>query len=297
MHFGLPKVLNPSNINHYRPISLCNTIYKVISKLLVDRLRTVIGNLVSPAQSAFISGRWIAENQLIVQEILHSFKKRKVKGGFIAMKLVLQKAYDRVNWGFLKLVMIQFGFCPKFVDWIMECVSSISFSILVNGGITKKFLSSRGLRQGDPLSPYLFILGQEVLSRLIEREFHRGSISGVKMNVNGLAFTHVMYADNIMLFAKANSKEVRILDKCMVTYCEWSGQSINRNKSGLICSKLVPREKKRELKFILAMKKVQENANYLGNPLFHSSSRIKDFRFFQEKLRARLLGWRCKTLS
>ena len=88
MHFGLPKVLNPSNINHYRPISLCNTIYKVISKLLVDRLRTVIGNLVSPAQSAFIPGRWITENQLIVQEILHSFKKRKVKGGFIAMKLV-----------------------------------------------------------------------------------------------------------------------------------------------------------------------------------------------------------------
>ncbi len=81
----IPKVLNQSNINHYRPISLCNTIYKVISKLLVDRLRTVIWNLVSPAQFAFISGRWIAENQLIVQEILHSFKKRKVKGGFIVM--------------------------------------------------------------------------------------------------------------------------------------------------------------------------------------------------------------------
>jgi ribonuclease HI len=113
----------------------------------------------------------------------------------------------------------------------------------------------------------------------------------------GSAFTHVMYADDIMLFAKANSREVRILDKCMVTYCEWSGQSINRNKSGLICSKLVPREKKRELKLILAMKKVQENANYLGAPLFHSSSRIKDFRFLQEKLEARLLGWRCKTLS
>ena len=84
---------------------------------------------------------------------------------------------------------------------------------LVNGGITKKFLPIRGLRQGDPLSPYLFILGQEVLSMLIEREFLKGSISGVKMNVNGLAFTHVMYADDIMLFAKVNSSEVQILDK------------------------------------------------------------------------------------
>jgi hypothetical protein len=99
------------------------------------------------------------------------------------------------------------------------------------------------------------------------------------MNANGPTFTHVMYADNIMLFAKANSSEVQILYKCMVTYCEWSGQSINRNKSGLICSKLVQRDKKREIKLILAMKKVQ------------------DFRFLQEKLEARLMGWRSKTLS
>jgi hypothetical protein len=204
----IPKIINPSTINHYRPISLCNTIYKVISKLLIDRLRAIIPNLVSPAQSAFIPGRWIAENQLIVQEILHSFKKRKVKGGFVAVKLDLQKAYDRVHWGFLKIVLNQFGFCPKFIGWIMECISFVSFSILVNGGITKKFRPSWGLRQGDPLSPYLFILSQEVLSRLINREFFQGSISGVKMNVNGPAFTHVMCADDIMLFAKANSREV-----------------------------------------------------------------------------------------
>ena len=165
----IPKILNPSSINHYRSISLCNTIYKVISKLLVDRLRVVIPNLVSPAQSAFIQDRWITENQLIIQEILHSFKKRKVKGGFVAMKLDLQKAYDRVNWGFLKLVLHHFGFSPIFIGWIMDCVSSVPFSILVNGGITKKFFPTRGLCQGDPLSPYLFTLGQEVLSRLIER--------------------------------------------------------------------------------------------------------------------------------
>jgi hypothetical protein len=293
----IPKIINPSTINHYRPISLCNTIYKVISKLLVDRLRAIIPNLVSPTQLAFIPGRWIAENQLIVQEILHSFKKRKVKGGFVAVKLDLQKAYDRVHWGFLKIVLNQFGFYPKFVGWIMECISSVSFSILVNGGITKKLRPSRGLRQSDPLSPYLFILDQEVLSRLIDREFFQGSISGVKMTVNGPAFTHVMYADDIMLFAKANSREVQILDNCLVTYCEWSGQRINRNKSGFICSKLVARDRKRDIKLLLDMKMVQSNVNYLGSPLFHSSSRIKDFKFLQDKLEARLLGWRSKTLS
>ena len=83
----IPKIQNPSTFNHFRPINLCNTIYKIISKLIVDRLRFVLPSLISPAQSAFIPGRWIAENQLIVQEILHSFKKRKVKGGFFGFEV------------------------------------------------------------------------------------------------------------------------------------------------------------------------------------------------------------------
>uniref|UniRef100_A0A2N9HCV7 Reverse transcriptase domain-containing protein n=1 Tax=Fagus sylvatica TaxID=28930 RepID=A0A2N9HCV7_FAGSY len=213
------------------------------------------------------------------------------------MKLDLQKAYDRVNWNFLKTVLIRFGFSAKFIGWILECISSVSFSILVNGGMTKYFKPSRGLRQGDPLSPYLFIICQEVLSRLIDREFLSGNVKGVKMNVAGPAFTHVMYADDIMVFAKANCREVKILDECLDKYCSWSGQLINRSKSGLIFSKLVCCARRRELKSMLAMKKIQPNAKYLGSPLFNSSSRIKDFKFLQDKLESRLLGWRSKALS
>ena len=263
----------------------------------MDRLRGVLSSLISLTQSAFIPGRWIAENQLIVQEILHSFKIRKVKGGFVAMKLDLQKAYDKVNWGFLKMVLTRFGFSSKFIGWIMECISSMSFSILVNGGMTKIFKPSLGLRQGNPLSPYLFIICQEVLSRLIDREFLYGNVKGVKMNVAGLAFTHVMYADDIMVFAKANCREVKILDECLDKYCAWSRQLINRSKSGLIFSKLVRCAKRRELKALLAIKKIHPNVKYLGSPLFSSSSRIKDFKFLQEKLKSRLLGWRSKALS
>jgi hypothetical protein len=173
----------------------------------------------------------------------------------------------------------------------------VSFSVLVNGGMTRHFKRSWGLRQGDPLSPYLFIICQEVLSRLIDQEFSIGVIKGVKMNVAGPAFTHVMYVDDIMLFAKANVREVGVLDECLNTYCSWLGQKINRMKSDIIFSNLVDHGLGRELKSLLAMKKVQANAVYLGTPFFQTSSRILDFKFLQEKLEARLLCWCCKALS
>ena len=141
----IPKNNASSSVNHYRPISLCNTIYKIIAKILVSRLRPLLPNLISPCQSTFIPDRWIVENQLIVQELMHSFKRRKVKGGFVAVKVDLQKAYDRVNWKFLRLVFKKFGFPERFVNWIMQFVSSVSSSVIINGGKTQWFRPSRGL--------------------------------------------------------------------------------------------------------------------------------------------------------
>jgi hypothetical protein len=202
----IPKVQNPTSVNHFRPISLCNVVYKIIAKILVSRLRPLLHKLISPCQSAFIPGRWVAENEVIVQELLHSFKQRKVKGGMMAIKLDLQKAYDKVNWSFLQTVLRNFGFKETFIAWIMECVTSVSFKLLINGGLTDSFNPSRGLRQGDPLSPYLFILCQETLSRLIEKQLSERRINGVKASIGGPAITHVMYADDIILFSKTNKK-------------------------------------------------------------------------------------------
>ena len=293
----IPKIQNPTSFNHFRPISLCNVVYKIIAKILMNKLRPLLPKLISPCQSAFVLGRWIAENEVVVQKLLHSFKKRKVKGGFLAIKLNLQKAYDKVSRKFLQAVLLNFGFNKRFVSWIKECISFVSSAILVNGSKTASFTPSRGLRQEDPLSSYLFILTQEVLSRLIENEHREGQLGGVKMNIGGPAITHVMYADDIMLFTKAKRCETETLNKCLELYCTWSGQRINKGKSGLVFSKPSQRGLRRDLKHILQMKCLKNDAMYLGAPLFLMRHKSKDFKYLQDRLETQLKGWRSKCLS
>ena len=132
---------------------------------------------------------------------------------------------------------------------------------------------------------------------MIEKDHAAGIINGVKMNRDGPPFTNVMYADDIMIFAKATNREIQALDVFLERYCLWSGQLVNREKSGLIFSKQVPRKKKRAIKLELNMKTISDHSTYLGAPLFTSRNRSKDFNFLQKRLELRLKGWRCKTLS
>ncbi len=222
---------------------------------------------------------------------------RKVKEGFVAIKVDLQKAYDKLNWGFLKVVLLKFGFSEVFVKWILLCVTFVSSSILINGGKTKTFFPSRGLRQGDPLSPYLFILCQEVLSQMFERQFALGNLHGVRMNVSGPAISRVMFVDDIMIFTKANRKEVEVVDDFLESYCQWSAQLINKGKFGLFFSKLVHRNCKHWIRAELQMSRLPLDAFYLGSTLFLSKSNTKDFKFLIERIDSKLKGWRCKSLS
>lgn len=293
----IPKISNPTSANHFRPISLCNAVYKIISKLLVSKLRPLLDKLISPTQSAFIPNRWIAKNQIIVQEIVHKFKSRKKKLSLTAIKLNLQKAYDRVNWKFIQAILLHFGFNDKFTNWIIACISSVSFEVLVNGGKTASFKSSCGLRQGDPLSPYLFILGQEILSRLLDYELRLKNISGIRTSISGPTITHVMYIDDVVLFTKAARRDASNLVRVLEKYCSWSGQAINRNKSSVFFSKHTQSHTRRAVKNILQVKSLKKDAVYLGAPMFLSKAPSKDFAFLQDKLEAKLMGWRSKSLS
>ncbi|KAA3477623.1 reverse transcriptase [Gossypium australe] len=173
------KIQNPVNLANFRPISLCTVLDKIVTKVIVNRLQDVIGGCINVAQSVFIPGRLISGNVLIAYEILHTFRKKRTgKNGYMAVKLDMSKAYDRVEWGFLKEVMLKMGFQEEVVRLILKCISTVSFAVSINGKRGRVFQASRGLRQGDPLSPFLFLLcseGLPALMRLAKKEGVRSS--------------------------------------------------------------------------------------------------------------------------
>lgn len=143
----IPKTALPNDVHHFRPISLCNVVYKIISKLLVNRLKPFMDSLRTHFQNAFIRGRNITNNILIAHEIfniLWKMKRRKMFYG--ALKIDISKAYDRVDYKFLKVVLVAMNFSYKWVKWILECVTTVQYTLLVNGSLTQSFRPNKGLR-------------------------------------------------------------------------------------------------------------------------------------------------------
>ena len=177
--------------------------------------------MIDPAQVAFVPNRWINEN--VVLAIVHTSKHTGEKKGYLGINLDFQKAYNRMEWSFLIAVLKAFRFSSNFTKLIHQCLSSVEFTLLLNGGQCPSFFPSRGLRQGDPLSPYLFILGSEVLLRLLNREVSQKRLLGVKVSNTAPPISKLCYVDDIILFCKAKSTEIAILKSYLEKFCSWSG--------------------------------------------------------------------------
>lgn len=175
----IPKIDHPRNLNDYRPISLVGSIYKVLAKVLANRLRQVIGSVVASEQSAFVQNRQILDGILIANEVVD--EASRLKKELLLFKVDFEKAYDSVDWGYLDAVMERMSFPVLWRKWINECVSTATASILVDGSPTDEFPLERGLRQGDPLSPFLFLLAAEGLSIIIKSVVARNIFEGYKV--------------------------------------------------------------------------------------------------------------------
>ena len=231
----IPKKGGAKDLVDFRPISLLGGLCKLLAKVLANRLKKVLGKVVSADQNAFVRGRQILDASLIANEVVDYWQKRKEKG--LVGKLDIEKAYDSINWNFLMKVLHKMGFGSHWMEWIWWCISTAKFSVLVNGVPAGYFSNSRGLHQGDPLSPYLFVLGMEVLSVLLRRAVDGGFISGCSLQGRGgmeMNVSHLLFADDTIIFCEAKKEHLTSLSWILAWFEATSGLKINLAKSEVI---------------------------------------------------------------
>nr|XP_048330728.1 uncharacterized protein LOC107407973 [Ziziphus jujuba var. spinosa] len=261
----ISKVTGVTEFKHLRLISLYNTVYKIISKIIADRLRPILRKIISPNQSAFVPGRWIGENTILVNEVVHAMNRKKGLKEIAGIKVYMQKAYDRMNWVVMTRLLTLFSFSEKFTKLILNCISSISMELLLNGSIFGRILMERGLRQGDPMSPFLFIIMAELLSRMLFKWESDKKFNGVKLGRLSPSISHIIL-------------------------------SIEKNED-VSSHAMCQRKTKFAIKRCFKMKELDRNTKHLDLPLFIARNKSVAIEDFKSKIEVKLQGWKAKLLS
>lgn len=225
----LPKVDGASSISQFRPIALANFLFKIIPKILADRLGPIASRIISVNQSAFLPGRRISDCIGLVSEGFNLLD-RKIRGGNVGIKVDIAKAFDTLNWEFLFQTLSQFGFSPDFMNYVSTILGSARLSVLINGSPKGYFACARGVRQGDPLSPLLFCLAEEALSRGLTALFSSRRVKPISLP-RGCSLTHVLYADDLFIFCRGDDASLTRLQSFLERYGQASGQLVNKEKS------------------------------------------------------------------
>ncbi|KAF7835238.1 ribonuclease H [Senna tora] len=191
--FLISKSNGPQSFKDFRPVNLANVSYKLMSKILCNHLKKILVDVIAPNQSAFLEGRNISDNVVLMSEIAHKVKSiRKGNTKWCVFNMDIQKAYDKLSWSFIETVLRKMHFPSRWIQLIMQCIMTVSYNLLISGNLTVDFQPSCGIRQGDPISTYLYILCANVLSCLIKKEVEAKLWRGIKIGRGAVEISHLI---------------------------------------------------------------------------------------------------------
>ncbi|KAL9659040.1 hypothetical protein QQ045_018605 [Rhodiola kirilowii] len=277
---------------------LNKTLITLIPKILANRLKPSLPAIISESQSAFVPGKLIFDNIIAAHELIHYLRTRgSQKICYFALKLDISKAYDRVEWDYLEMMMRKLGFPEKWIRLVMNCVVSVSYVIRVNGMVTEEITPGRGIRQGDPLSPFLFLICTEWLSMKVNEYQKRGKLNGIKICRGAPEVTHLLFADDSLFFLRANMKNAENLRRILSEYEMLSGQKVNLSKSEIYFGGNVTDDERRRICELLGVRQVSFMSRYLGLPVAFGHNRTELCKYIVERIWKKVQGWKEKSLS
>jgi hypothetical protein len=290
----IPKEERVTNTKNFRPISLCNVIYKIISKVIALKLKPILPFIISKEQSGYVEGIQIMDSIILVHDIIHSLKSTRTPG--MLLKLDLSKAFDKLIWHYIKEVLTAFGFYPKWIDWILNLISSTFFSILVNRSPSQPFSPSRGIRQGDPLSPFLFVIMEKGLGHYIKTSVENGSLQGLALHGLQPATSHSQFVDDTVLMNTPMAQESSKLNSILSDFSEATGTSFNLAKSHLFFFN-TPKDVQQQVSQLLSTPVYYLPTHYLGLPLSNSEAQNLSWDSLLLSISNRLSSWTFRSLN
>lgn len=279
-----------------RPIALCNVVYKIMAKIIVNKMKPMLKDVISESQSVFVPNKLITNNIMIDAKAGHFLRRKQTsKVGWVVMKLDIAKAYDQMERAFLEKMMTRMGFANKWVDTVMLCVTIVRYNVLVNGGAGGTITPTHGLKQGDLLSPYLFIIFAKGLSVLLQKAQMQGTFHGCRVARGAPIVSHIFFVDDSFLFFKAKEQDAMEIKHYLSTYEKLSGQ-VNFHKSSISFSGNTQEDDRETVTNLLNVPQDPDFGKYLGLPFVIGCIRESCFSYIEQKLGQRIGSWSKKFL-
>ena len=288
----IPKVEVATETKDFRPISLIHSFAKLVTKVLATRLSSYIDKLIADSQSAFIKGRCIQDNFVYVRGLVRHYHRTRTP--ICLIKLDISKAFDTVSWEYLLQMLSHRGFSTRWTNWLTALLRFSSSRVMLNGSAGPKLMHARGLRQGDPLSPYLFILAMDVLSRIFDIATEEGHLTPLKGRQARLRLS--LYADDVMIFTNPVKEDIACIMRTMKAFGEATGLNINMAKSSVATVRCADLDMD-EILGDLVGNRVSFPIQYLGLPLTIGRTRMVHLQYIQDRAKSKLAGWQGKLVN